>query len=412
MILEANGKAPRKAAIMFILLTVLLDVLALGMIIPILPKLVISMVDGDASKAARVFGVFGFSWALMQFLSSPVLGALSDRFGRRPIILFSNFALGLNYIFAALAPDLISLFITRLVSGVAAASISTASAYISDVTPGEERAEAFGKLGMVFSLGFIAGPAVSALVGAYDPRLPFWVAACFSLANGIYGYFVLPESLSLENRAGFRWRAANALGALRFLAARPGLPLLAVLFFLNSLAHEVLPATFVLYTDYRYHWDLMQTAMTFCVVGVFGAGVQGVLIKPVIALWGERASLVVGLTCGAMGFFLYGIAWTGAWFWSAIPVAALWGLATPSIQAMMTRRVGPDEQGQLQGAISALRSIGGLIGPFLFTGIFAWFISNQASIQIPGAGFYLSALLLSASLSLALWNMGRIMGQK
>ncbi len=199
---------------------------------------------------------------------------------------------------------------------------------------------------------------------------------------------------------------------MKFLAARPGLPILAFLFFLNSLAHEVLPATFVLYTDYRYHWDLMQTAMTFCVVGVFGAGVQGLLIKPVIAFWGERTSLVVGLICGALGFFLYGLAWTGAWFWSAIPVAALWGLATPSIQAMMTRRVGPDEQGQLQGAISALRSIGGLIGPFLFTGIFAWFISDRAGIQIPGAGFYLSALLLSASLSLAVWNMGRIMGEK
>jgi DHA1 family tetracycline resistance protein-like MFS transporter len=394
---------------MFILGTVLLDVLALGMIIPVLPKIVIGMVGGDSHQAAKIFGLFGFSWALMQFLFSPILGALSDRFGRRPIILFSNFALGLNYILMALAPDLISLFMTRLFSGIAAASITTAGAYIADVTKAEDRSAAFGKIGMAFSFAFILGPAVSGLLGADDPRFPFWVAAGLSLLNGLYGWFVLPESLALSQRAPFRWRNAHALGAFKFLRQHPALLGLAAIFFLNSLAHEVMPATFVLYADYRYHWDIRTISLALAVFGIFGAVVQGLFIKPFVRRFGERRAMVAGLAFGVLGFGLYGAAPDGYWFCAAIPFAALWGLANAAMQGVLTTKVGADSQGQLQGALGALRSLGGLAGPFLFTGVFAWAISGAEIDHVPGAAFYLSSLLLLAAGVLTLkllWGAG------
>ncbi len=400
--MTSSGPKVRSAAVIFVFVTVLLDVLALGMIIPVLPKIVISMVGGDSSAAARIFGVFGFSWALMQFLFSPVLGALSDRFGRRPVILFSNFALGINYILTALAPDLISLFVTRILSGIAAASISTAGAYVADVTPSRDRAAAFGKLGTAFSVGFIVGPALSALLGASDPRLPFWVASGLSIANGIYGWFVLPESLDRDKRTPFHWRNAHALGSFRFLRANPTVLGLAFVFFLNSLAHEVLPATFVLYADYRYHWDVVTISLTLAAVGLLGAVVQGTMIKPFVRRFGERRAVLLGIMFGALGFAGYGLAPQGHWFWFAIPFAALWGLGGAAIQGLMTQAVGPNAQGQLQGAISAVRSIGGLMGPFLFTGVFAFFIAGPETAHIPGAAFYLSSLLLVIAFVIAL----------
>jgi len=248
---QPAGK-PRRAAVAFILVTIALDMLALGMIIPVLPKLVERFMGGDTARAAEIFGAFTTVWALMQFLFSPLLGALSDRYGRRPVILLSNLGLGLDYIVMALAPTLMWLFVGRVISGITAASISTAQAYIADVTPPDRRAASYGLLGGAFGLGFILGPALGGLLGAIEPRLPFWAAAAFSLANAAYGLFVLPESLALDHRSGFSWRRANPVGSLLLLRSHPELSGLASANFFANLAHVVLPTVFVLYAGYRY----------------------------------------------------------------------------------------------------------------------------------------------------------------
>ncbi|MGH6793676.1 MAG: MFS transporter [Methylocella sp.] len=267
----------RAAAVLFIFVTVALDMVALGVIAPVLPKLIIEFEGGDVAGAASVAGVFGFSWAFMQFLFQPILGAVSDRFGRRPVVLLSNFGLGIDYLIMALAPNLYWLFLGRLISGITAASFTTASAYIADVTPPEERAGKFGILGAAFGLGFIIGPGIGGAAGAFDLRAPFWLAAALSLVNGCYGYFILPESLAPQQRARrLPWASANILGSALFLR-RIGLAALALAMFLSYLAHESLPAIFVLYTDYRYHWGSAQVGLALAAVGIGSALVSGVL---------------------------------------------------------------------------------------------------------------------------------------
>lgn len=393
--------APRRAALAFIFITVVLDMLAVGMIIPVLPNLVASFLGGDTVRAAEMYGLFGTIWALMQFLASPVLGALSDRYGRRPIILLSNFGLGLDYVLMALAPSLGWLFAGRVLSGITAASISTAGAYIADVTPPEKRAASFGTLGAAFGLGFVLGPALGGVLGGVDPRLPFWFAAGLSLLNAMYGLFVLPESLPRERRATFSWRRANPVGSLALLRASPGLLGLMAVQFLSSLAHEVLPATFVLYANHRYGWGERAVGLTLAGVGVCSSIVQAGLVRPAVARFGERRVLLTGLFFGAVGFAIYGVAWSGAVFWMGVPAMALWGLTGPAVQGLMTRRVNPSEQGRLQGTYSSLRGIAGMIGPALFTQTFAFFIGVHRGWQLPGAPFLLATLLLAGSLALA-----------
>ncbi len=259
----------------FIFVTILLDMLALGLMLPILPKLVESFVDNDTASAARIFGLFGTAWALMQFFFSPILGGLSDRFGRRPVVLLSNFGLALDYVLMALAPSLIWLFVGRVISGITSASVSTAFAYIADMTPPEQRAAVFGKVGVAFGAGFILGPAIGGLLGDMDPRLPFWVAAGLSFANTLYGLLILPESLPLDRRAPFRWKSANPIGALRLLRSDRVLAGLSVVNFVAQVAHVVLPRTFVLYATYRYGWDATTVGLTLAMVGIcamVGAG--------------------------------------------------------------------------------------------------------------------------------------------
>lgn len=392
---EAAGAAtPRRAAIAFVLVTVVLDVLALGMIIPVLPQLVTDFMGGDRAEAAAIYGVFATTWALMQFFFSPILGALSDRFGRRPVILLSNFGLGLDYVLMALAPTLSWLFVGRVISGITAASISTAYAYIADVTAPEKRAASYGMIGAAFGLGFVCGPALGGVLGGLDPRLPFWISAGLSLANAAYGVFVLPESLPADKRSRFSWRRANPVGALALLRSRRALLGLAGVTFLALLAHEVLPATFVLYAGERYGWGELEVGLTLGVVGVFSAVVQALLVRPIVRTLGERAALAIGLLSGAAGFAVYGLAPTGALFLVGIPVMALWGLATPAGQGLMTTRVGPTEQGQLQGAISSLRGIAGLLGPTIFTLTFATFVHDDGPVHLPGAAFLLAAAIL------------------
>jgi DHA1 family tetracycline resistance protein-like MFS transporter len=402
----AQGALPiRRGAVAFIFVTILLDMLALGVIMPILPKLVESFVGNDTAHAARIFGVFGTAWALMQFVFSPVLGALSDRFGRRPVVLLSNFGLAADYVLMALAPSLIWLFIGRVISGITSASISTAFAYIADVTPPERRAAVFGKIGAAFGAGFILGPALGGLLGDVDPRLPFWAAAGLSFANAVYGLLILPESLSADKRAPFRWRSANPLGALQLLRSNAVLVGLSVVNFIAQVAHVVLPSTFVLYATYRYGWDSKTVGLTLAMVGVCAMVVQGLAIGPIVRALGERRALLLGLGCGAVGFLIFGSAPTGPVFWIGIPVMSLWGVSGAATQSMMTRLVAPDQQGQLQGATTSVQSVSQLVGPFLFTLTFSYFIGGSAPLHLPGAPFLLAAVLLALSFVIAMRTM-------
>jgi DHA1 family tetracycline resistance protein-like MFS transporter len=392
----------RRAAFAFIFMTVLFDVLALGVIIPVLPKLVESFVGGDTPKAARLYGLFGTVWALMQFLCSPFLGVLSDRFGRRPVILLSCLGLGLDYFAMALAPSLGWLFVGRVISGITAASIGAAGAYIADVTPPEKRAANFGMLGAAWGLGFVIGPALGGILGGLSPRLPFWVAGGLSLLNAAYGLFVLPESLPPPRRSAFSWKKANPVGALVLLRSYPQLTGLAVVFMLYQLAHQVLPSVFVLYAGHRYGWKEIDVGACLAAVGVCGVIVQGVLVRPIVARLGERRAMLTGLVFGMLGFSIYGLAQTGRGLWAGIPVFAFMGLFGPSTQGLMSRAVDPTQQGQLQGANSCLAGITGLIGPGLFTATFAEFIRPGRSWQLPGAPFLLAAALLALAFILTL----------
>jgi DHA1 family tetracycline resistance protein-like MFS transporter len=397
----------RSGAVAFIFVTILLDMFALGLIMPILPKLVESFVANDTASAARIFGLFGTAWALMQFLFSPIMGGLSDRFGRRPVVLLSNFGLGLDYVLMALAPSLIWLFVGRVISGITSASVSTAFAYITDITPAEKRAAVFGKIGVAFGAGFILGPAIGGLLGGMDPRLPFWVAAGLSFANALYGLLILPESLPRDRRSPFRWKSANPVGALRLLRSDAVLAGLSVVTFVAQVAHVVLPSTFVLYATYRYGWDAKTVGLTLAMVGICAMAVQGAAIGPIVKRFGERRALMLGLSSGAAGFLIFGLAPSGALFWLGIPVMALWGVAGAATQALTTQLVAPDQQGKLQGATSSVQSVAQMVGPFLFTLTFAYFIGANAPLKLPGAPFLLASALLVLALVIAVRTLAQ-----
>jgi MFS transporter, DHA1 family, tetracycline resistance protein len=323
-----------------------------------------------------------------------VHGMLADRFGRKPVILISNFGLGLDYILMALAPTLWWLFAGRIISGICAASISASYAYIADVTPAEKRAARFGMLGVAFGAGFVVGPALGGLAGSVDPRLPFWIAAALSLANGLYGVFVLPESLAKDRRSPFVWRRANPVGSLVLLRSHPELTGLSLANFLGSLAHASLPSIAVLYMMYRYGFDERAVGLTMAGVGLSAMIVQGGLIGPTIARFGERSSLLMGLLFGIAAFSLWGFAPSALFFFLGIPLMSLWGIANAASMGLMSRRVAATEQGQLQGANASLMGIANLFGPGLFTQVFALFVGERAVWHLPGAPFLLAALLL------------------
>ncbi|HEY4919226.1 MAG TPA: TCR/Tet family MFS transporter [Xanthobacteraceae bacterium] len=396
----------RQAAFAFIFVSVLLDMLALGMVIPVLPKLIESFVAGDTARASEYVGLFGTAWALMQFIFSSVQGALSDRFGRRPVILISNFGLGLDYVVMALAPSLIWLFAGRVVSGVASASVSTAFAYIADVTPAEQRAARFGMIGAAFGAGFVIGPALGGVLGALDPRLPFWAAAAASLLNGLYGLFVVPESLPAERRMPFSWRRANPVGSLQLLRTHHELYGLAAANFLAQMAHVALPTVFVLYASYRYGWGERPIGFTLALVGVCAIVVQAGLVGRAIKLFGERGALAIGLVFGVLGFAVYGVATSGWLFCVGVPLMALWGLASPSANGLMSARVSAFEQGQLQGANASIQGIANLVAPVVFAQLFAYAIGAGRGWDLPGAPFLLAAILLVAAAALA-WQVTR-----
>jgi DHA1 family tetracycline resistance protein-like MFS transporter len=391
---------PRKAAVVFIFITVTLDMLALGLIMPVLPKLVLNFLGGDAPNAAKVFGIFGTVFALMQFLFSPMLGVLSDQIGRRPVILLSNLGLGLDYVVMALAPTIGWLFVGRVISGITAASITTGTAYVADVVPPEKRAGAFGMIGAAFGVGFVLGPALGGLLGNSDPRLPFWVAGGLSVANAIYGYFVLPESLPPEKRKAFTLRRANPIGSLLLLRSHPELFRLATIQFIGYVAHEVFNV-WALYTIFRYAWREGTIGLSLAIVGVCSIVISSWIVPAMVSRYGERRTLYIGQFFGALGMVFAGLAPNGKFFYASIPVMMLWTISTPAAQGMMTRRVKESEQGELQGAISSLSSLAWIIGPSLFTFTFAYFIEPAHGWNLPGAPWYLGGFLLFVAMFMA-----------
>jgi MFS transporter, DHA1 family, tetracycline resistance protein len=403
-----NVHTPSRAAFAFIFITVLLDMLALGVIVPVLPALVVAFRGGDTATGATIYGLFATVWAVMQFIFSPVLGSLSDRFGRRPVILLSNVGLGLDYLLMAVAPSLWWLFVGRVISGIASSTFGTAGAYIADVTPPEDRARRFGMLGVAFGVGFIVGPSVGGLLGAVDLRAPFWGSAALSLANAVYGFFILPESLPLERRTAFRWRRANPIGSLQLLRSRPRLFALGTAGFLSMLAYDSLPITFVLYTTYRYGWDQRTIGLVLASVGLMSIVVQGGLVGRIVAAMGERRALALGFASGAVGMTVFALAPTGRVFVLGIAMTALYGLAQPSLQSLMTRLVGPSEQGQLQGANGSLNGIASMIAPILFTQTFAFAIGRFRNLNVPGAPFLVADVFLLGALIVSARATGTI----
>jgi DHA1 family tetracycline resistance protein-like MFS transporter len=392
----------RQAAATFIFITVTLDIVAGGIIGPVWPNLITGFLGRDTSKAAAVFGVFATVFAAAQLVCAPILGSLSDRFGRRPVILISCAALGIDYLIMATAPNLGWLFVGRTLAGIASANMAAANAYIADVTPPEKRAGAFGLLSAAFGIGFILGPMLGGLLGQLHPRLPFWVAAGLSFTNAAYGWFILPESLAAENRASFSFKLANPVAALGILASQPQLMGLAGINFIARLVHAVFATVWSLYGFARYGWGPLMIGVSMGVVGVASLIVSAGLVRPTVARFGERTTLLLGLSFGVLGFGLMGWAPQGWMFLAAIFPLCLWGLATPPIQSMMTRQVSPSEQGRLQGAMVGLTSIAGLIGPGLFAGAFTWASApRQQAAGLIGLPYYLASALMLGAIGLA-----------
>ena len=386
----------RKAALVFIFITVLIDVLAFGVIIPVLPHLVQEFVGGDTSTAAYWTGLFAFAFSLVQFFSAPIQGALSDRYGRRPVILVSCLGLGLDFIFMALAPNLAWLFVGRIISAATSASFTTANAYIADVTAPEQRAKSFGMIGAAFGLGFIVGPLVGGVLGDIDHRLPFWCAASLALLNFLYGLFVLPESHPVERRSkAFDWKHAKPMGGVKMLREYPHIWGLVAVVFLANFAHYVYPSTFVLFADAAYGWKEEQAGYVLAVVGVLSVIVNVLLIGRVVKALGERRALMFGLACGTLGFLVYGLAGTGWMFMLGLPISALWAIAAPATQALITRQVPADAQGRIQGSMSSLVSLAGIFAPAVFAGAFGFFIGPHAPLRLPGVAFLVAALMLA-----------------
>lgn len=397
------SRPKRQAAFGFIFVSALMNSISFGIMIPILPNLIRQFTGGDTAAASEWTLFFGATWGAMQFVVGPILGVLSDRVGRRPVLLISFFGLAVDFLFMAFAPTLWWLYLGRVLNGMTASSFSTAGAYIADVTPPERRAKTFGMLTSAFSFGFIIGPVLGGLFGEHNLRLPFVVAAGLTALNFVYGLLVLPESLPPERRlARFEWPRANPLGSLRLLNAHRGLLGLAGIVFLFYLAQVVLPTIFVLYTTLRYGWSPRALGFTFLLTGVLGVIVQMFLVGPAVARLGERRVVLIGALMGAVGFAWFGAAGAGWVYLVGSPIFALSGLIMPGLQGLMTRRIPRNHQGQLQGVNQSLQGIASILGPIIFGETFAWSLRGGASLHMPGLAIYLAAGLLALGFLLAL----------
>jgi DHA1 family tetracycline resistance protein-like MFS transporter len=391
----------RRAAAPFILVTVLLDTLGVGLIIPVGPRLVASFLHDDLEKASHSFGLLFALYSLMQFVFAPILGGLSDRFGRRAVILGSLFGAAMSYLLSGLAPALWWMFVGRTIAGITGASFSAANAYIADVTPREKRAAAFGRVGAVFGFGFILGPWIGGELGDYGLRIPYFAGAALNFVNFVYGLFVLPESLSRENRRPFSLARANPFGALRNLGKHPLVLRLTGTLFAALLSQMILQSTWALSNQVRFGWTSRGIGRSLMVVGLGTAIVQGVLVRIIVPRLGERRALLAGLAIGAGGYAAIGLADSGWQVYVAIPLLSLGGLAGPATQAILSSEVGPTEQGELQGAMNSLAGIAAIIGPLIGTTLLAAFATEKASPRIPGAPFYAAALFGVIGLTLA-----------
>lgn len=383
----------RKPALIFIFITLFLDILGIGLIVPILPRLIEELGDGKVASASFVYGWLVGLYSLMQFLFAPVIGSLSDRFGRRPVILLSLFGTGLDYFLLAWAPTLAWFFVGRLISGITGANYSAAAAYVADVSPPEKRSANFGIIGAAFGLGFIFGPALGGWLGEFGLRVPFVVAGILTLINWLYGFLILPESLQKENVRRFTLERANPVGALLELKRQPLILGLSGSYFISSIAHQVYPSIWVLYTAFRYEWDTRQTGLSLALVGLMAAIVQGGLARIIIPKIGERNAAVGGLSVMAFALTGYGLAPEGWMVYFLIVFGSLSGIAVPAIQGMVSRSVGDNEQGVIQGSLTSLQSVAGFVGPLIATSIFGFFISENAPVLLPGAPFFFSAAL-------------------
>ena len=394
----------KSAAIGFIFITMLIDITGWGIIIPVIPKLIKELIHGDISEAAKYGGWLTFAYAITQFMFAPLIGNLSDKFGRRPIILISLFAFSMDYLLLAFAPTITWLFIGRIIAGLTGASITTASAYIADVSTPENRAKNFGMIGAAFGLGFIIGPVIGGLLGQYGSRVPFYAAACLCLLNFLYGYFILPESLSVDNRRNFNLKRANPIGAFMNIRKRPSLYGLLFSLFLVYVASHSIQGNWSYFTMYKFHWDEKMVGISLGVIGLLVGLVQGVLIRWINPILGNEKSIYIGLDLYTLGLSLFAMA-TESWmvFVFLIPYC-LGGIAGPAMQAVISSKVDASEQGEIQGTLSSLMSASTIIGPPLMSSVFYYFTHNDAPFKFAGAPFVLGASLMLISTIIAFFS--------
>jgi DHA1 family tetracycline resistance protein-like MFS transporter len=394
-------KDKKQAAVGFIFITMLIDVIGWGIIIPVIPKLIEELIHGDISEAAKVGGWLTFSYAIVQFLFAPIIGNLSDKYGRRPVILASLFGFSLDYLLLAFSPTITWLFVGRIIAGVTGASITTASAYIADVSTPENRAKNFGLIGAAFGLGFIIGPVIGGLLGQYGARVPFYAAALLCILNFLYGYFILPESLPKENRRAFDIRRANPVGSFLHLKKYPSLIGLVAAMFILYIASHAIQSNWSYFTMYQFSWDEKMVGLSLGVVGLLVALVQGVLIRWIHPILGNEKSIYVGMLLYSIGMLLFAFA-TESWMMFAFLIPyCLGGIAGPALQAVISLQVPASEQGEIQGTLTSVMSASAIIGPPLMTGIFFYFTNKEATVHFAGAPFLLGAILMLISAILA-----------
>ncbi|HTF19731.1 MAG TPA: TCR/Tet family MFS transporter [Chryseolinea sp.] len=403
--------ARKRSALIFIFITLLIDIIGLGIIIPVLPRLIQELTGGTLSDASVYGGWMLFAYASMQFLFAPIMGGLSDRYGRRPVLLASLFGFGLDYLFLAFAPTLPWLFVGRVIAGIMGASFTTAAAYIADVSTPETRAQNFGIIGAAFGLGFIVGPMLGGFLEEYGSRVPFMVSAGLSLINCLYGFFILPESLKPENRRKFEWSRANPVGTLLNLKRYPVILGLVVSLILVYIAAHAVQTNWVYYTMEKFHWTAKTVGVSLAVVGLMFAIVQGGLIRIIIPKLGQERSVYVGLGFSALGFVLYALA-TQTWMmFTFTAVYCMGGIAGPALQGIISTQVPPNEQGELQGGLTSLMSATSIFGPLLMTTTFAIFTKPGASVYLPGAPMLLGAVLTITATLLARRSLKRTMSK-
>lgn len=397
-------KDPKQAAIGFIFITMLIDITGWGIIIPVLPKLIEELIQGDISEAAKIGGWLTFAYAITQFVCAPLIGNLSDKYGRRPVILISLFGFGLDYLFLSVAPTIEWLFVGRIIAGITGASITTASAYIADVSTNENRAKNFGMIGAAFGVGFIIGPVIGGLLGSFGARVPFYAAAVLCLLNFVYGYFILPESLDKQHRRELDWKRANPVGALLNLKKYPQLIGLVSAIFILAVGSHAVQSNWSYFTMYQLHWDEKLVGISLGVVGILVGLVQGVLIRWTSRKLGNEKSIYLGMALYAIGMFLFAFA-TQTWMMFAFLVPyCLGGIAGPALQAVVSQDVPPSEQGEIQGTLTSLMSASSIVGPPLMAMIFYYFTHEGAPFQFAGAPFILGGILMLVSAVIAYFS--------